>query len=534
MKLKLSLFALAAFGLFSALSAFGQSYAVTNARIVTVSGPAIERGTVVVRDGLIESVGANVAAPADAQVFDAAGSTVYPGLFDSLTNIGIQPAPRPSPGQQGTAERSNSNYAAGLRPEDLAAEEYRVTDTQLEAIRNHGFTTALTVGRTGIFNGRSAIINLSGEAASAMIVKSPVALHISFATIPGQYPGSLLGMFSATRQMFYDARRLQDIQLLYAENPRGMRRPEADRSLEALIPVLDREIPVVFNANSEMEIIRAIDLAKEFNLRLIIAGGLEAYKVLDRIKAAEAAVLLSLNLPKRTTAASPDADQESIELLRFRAEAPKTAARLAEAGIPFAFQSGGLTSLNDYLPNAGKTVESGLDRDRAIRALTMSGAEIFGVSDRMGSIEAGKIANLTVVKGDIFAKDKRVTHVFVDGKIFEPKAPPPTPARTGTGPAVAMAGSYNITIEIPGQPLTGTLVLAPQGPVLTGSLQTAYGTAPARDGKVTGNAFDFAATVDYEGQSLDIVVRGTVTGDRVEGTIDSPQGAIPFSGTRIP
>jgi hypothetical protein len=164
----------------------------------------------------------------------------------------------------------------------------------------------------------------------------------------------------------------------------------------------------------------------------------------------------------------------------------------------------------------------------------MSGAEIFGVSDRMGSIEAGKIANLTVIKGDIFAKDKRVTHVFVDGKVFEPKAPPPTPARTGTGPAVAMAGSYNITIEIPGQPLTGTLVLAPQGPVLTGSLQTAYGTAPARDGKVTGNAFDFAATVDYEGQSLDIVVRGTVTGDRVEGTIDSPQGAIPFSGTRIP
>ena len=158
-----------------------------------------------------------------------------------------------------------------------------------------------------------------------MIVRSPVALHVSYSTIPGQYPGSLLGTFSAMRQMFLDARRHQQLQKEYAANPRGMKRPEADRSLEALIPALDRQIPVVFNANSEMEIIRSLDFAEEFNLKPIIAGATEAYKVVDRLKAADAVVLLSLNLPKRTTAASAEADPESIDTLRHRAEAPKNA-----------------------------------------------------------------------------------------------------------------------------------------------------------------------------------------------------------------
>jgi imidazolonepropionase-like amidohydrolase len=537
MKFKIGLLAALAAGMFGATGVHAQSYAISNARIVTVSGATIDRGTVVIRDGLIEAVGANVTAPADAKVFDAGGATIYPGFIDAGTNLGLAAPQRPAPGQGGQAGQpapSISNYPEGLRPEDVTAIELTATESQFESARNAGFTTALTTGRTGIFNGQSAIINLAGDSVGAMIVKSPAALHISFATLSGRYPGSLLGMMSATRQMFYDARRHKEMQQMYVSDPRGIRRPVADLSLEALIPALDRQMPVIFHANREMEIVRALELAKEFNLRTIILGGQEAGKVIDRLKAANASVIISMNLPKRTTAASPDADPEPLELLRFRADAPKTAGLLRSAGIPFAFHSGGLTNMADFFTNAGKVVEGGLPRDAFIRGLTLGAAEIFGIADRTGSIETGKIANVTVVRGDLFERSRTVTHVFVDGRLFEPKAPTAPATRPGAAPS-AIGGKYTITIEIPGQPMPGTLVLTPQeGNVLSGSLETALGPATARDGKVTGNTFEFTATVVLEGQEMVIFVRGSVTGNTVSGTVESPQGTVPFSGTRIP
>ena len=541
MKLKLALLAFAATGLLAA-AADAQSYAITNARIVTVSGAAIEKGTVVVRDGLIAAVGADAKVPADAQVFDGTGMTVYPGFVDALTNVGMQtprPQTSPTPGPAAsTSTTSNSNYPVGLRPEVIAADDLRAGEAQFESVRNAGFTTVVTVGRTGIFNGQSAIIDLAGESVSAMILKAPFAEHVSFATVSGSYPGSLLGTFSALRQMFLDAQRLQELQKMYAANPRGMKRPDRDASLEALFPLLNRQMPVVFNANREIEIVRALDFAKEFNLKAIIAGGQEAWKVAARLKTQDVPVLLSLNFPKRTAAASPDADPDSMELLRFRAETPKAAARLQQAGVKFAFQSGGTTTLADFFSNAGKTVENGLSRDAAIRSMTLGSAEILGVSDRVGSIETGKIANLTVVKGDLFGKDRFVSNVFVDGRPFEQKAQPaerPRPLAGGAPGAVAqVGGNYAITIEVPGQQLTGTLALTQQAALLTGSLQTQLGTSPIKDGKVTAEGFSFAATVEFGGSTVEIIAKGTVTGNNIRGTIDSPQGTLPVSGTRNP
>lgn len=555
MKRKLLLSAFAAIGLFCVSSVHGQSIAITNARIVTVSGAAIEKGTVVVRDGLIEAVGANIRTPADAQVIDASGLTVYPGFIDSLSSAGLQARPATSGGgpggggqaaQQAAAQAatSNSNYAAGIRPEVSAVDDLRAGETQFDAVRNAGFTSTLTVGRTGIFNGRSAVINLAGDSVSAMIVKEPFAQHISFTTIGG-YPGSLLGTFSALRQMFHDAKRLQDWQKAYAANPKGLKRPEDDKSLEALYPILNRQMPVVFNANSENEIVRALDLAKEFNLLAVIAGGHGAGNLVARLKAQNVPVLLSLNFPKRTAAASPEADAENLSLLKFRAEVPKLAAKLAQGGVKFAFQSGGLTTMNDFFANANKAVEGGLAKDAAIRAMTLSAAEILDVENRLGSIEAGKIANLAVVKNDIFATDRFVPYIVVDGKLFEQKEPArpaagrgPAGARpAGTTPAANVAnvaGTYSITIDVPGQTLTGTMVLTQQGDVINGTMTTQLGVSQISGGKATVDGFSFAATVEFGGQSIPIAAKATVTGNAMSGTIDSPQGSVAFTGTRTP
>ncbi|HLM61646.1 MAG TPA: hypothetical protein VK308_12645, partial [Pyrinomonadaceae bacterium] len=312
-----AIFALVVLGLSVNAQSRSETFAITGAQITTVSGPTISRGTVVVRDGLIEAVGENVKVPADARVIDGTGLIVYPGFFDTNTSLGFA-APRPG-GQVGqpaqitqlqTAQpQSNSNYPAGLQPEESAVEQLKAGEAQFETNRNAGFTTVLTVSREGVYNGQSAVINLAGDSVSQMIVRAPFASHFTFTALrTGQFPTSLMGTFAAFRQMMLDAQRLQENRRAYEKNPRGMKRPEADKSLDALLPVLNGALPIVFNANTANEIVRALDLAQEFKLNAIIAGGQEAWKVAGRLKKQNVPVLLSLNFPKRTAAASPEAD----------------------------------------------------------------------------------------------------------------------------------------------------------------------------------------------------------------------------------
>ena len=386
------------------------TYAITNAKIVTVAGPVIERGTVVIRDGLIAAVGDKVSAPADARVIDGTGLTVYPGLFDTNTNLGL-PAPSPLPSPTGggggfvqaqlraatpTTSGPNSTQPPGLQPEVMVEDSIKPGGTEIESARTNGITTALTAPRSGIWMGQSALINLAGDTSQEMIVGSPVAMHVGFAPLrAGGYPGSLMGVFASLRQMLLDAQRYQKAMDIYERSPRGTRRPDLDRSLAALIPVIEGKMLVVMHADQQREIERALDLAQEFKLRVIIAGGTEAAAVADRLRERDVPVLLSLNFPKRTTSAAPEADPETMRTLRSRVEAQKAAAKLAAAKVRFAFQSGGLSNLADYRINAAKAIENGLSQDEALRALTLRAAEIIGVGDRLGSIETGKIAAIS-------------------------------------------------------------------------------------------------------------------------------------------
>lgn len=530
------------------------TYAITNARVVTVSGPTIERGTVVFRDGLIVAVGANAAVPPDARTIDGAGLTIYPGLVDALTTHGIpRPTPAATPAAGGgffalaqaaaqsnapSATSPNSTQPPGLQPEILASDIIRPGGDGIESARNAGITAALTAPRGQIFAGQSAFINLSGDTPQQMIVRSPVALHVGFTPLGGfggPYPTSLMGVFSAIRQMFYDARRSREANQIYERAPRGLRRPEQDKSLAALAPALAREMPVVMQAEREREILRALDLAQEFNLRLVVAGGADSWKVADRLKASDVPVLLSLNFPRRTSPASPDADPEPTRLLRERAEAPKAAARLAQAGVRFAFQSGGLANMSDFLANAAKAVEQGLARDEAIRAMTIRPAEIFGVADRLGTIEVGKIANLTVTRGDIFAKERKITHVFIDGRPVDLR---PAATTAAAGASSNVSGTWNLNVNTGGVGETQfavTLMLQQQGERVTGSIQGPLGSAQIANASLgAGGEIRFTVPVQLAGQTAEASFSGNVSGNEMRGTIEivGRGGPGTFTGTR--
>jgi imidazolonepropionase-like amidohydrolase len=507
------------------------TYAITNARIVTVSGPVIERGTVVIRDGLIAAVGANAAVPADARVIDGNGLTIYPGLIDASTSLGIpepSPLPSPSPGQGGgflaallrpaaPTSSTNSTQPSGLQPETLAEDLIRPGGDPIETERSAGITTALTVPRTGIWIGQSALINLAGDTAQQMILRSPVAMHVGFTPLRGSYPGSLMGVFATLRQMLLDAQRYREAQRIYEQSPRGLRRPSQDRSLEALLPVIDGRIPVVMYADREREVQRALDLADEFKLKVMIAGGTESWKLADRLQKANIPVLLSLNFPKRTTAAMPEADAEPLRVLRERVEAPKTAGKLANAKVRFAFQSGGISPISDFVANAAKTTENGLSKDDALRAFTIGSAEIFGVADRLGSIETGKIANLTVMRGDLFDRNSRVTHVFIDGRPVDLR-----PFTAGAGPAVNTAsGAWTLAVDLGQGEIAVTLTLQQEGERLRGSMQGSLGSVDIANGSVgPAGEIRFTAPVTLEGQTTEATFTGTLTGNEMKGAVN--------------
>jgi imidazolonepropionase-like amidohydrolase len=521
------------------------TYAITNARIVPVSSAEIARGTIVIRDGLIAAVGANVNAPADARVIDGTGLTVYPGLIDANTTLGLPAVATPQAGRGGgggfaVAQQNapaiaalNSSQPAGLQPEVRADEFIRPGGDQIDNERNAGITAALSAPREGIFAGQSAFINLAGDTPQEMIVRSPVALHVGFTPLrTGGYPGSLLGVFAAFRQMMLDAQRYHEINAMYERNPRGMKRPEQDKSLAALQPALARAMPVIFTADSQREIERALDLAAEFNLKPMIAGGLEAWKVADRLAASRVPVLVSLNFPRRTTAPTPDADPDPIRILRQRVDAPKNPGRLAAAGVRFAFQSGGLTNISDFLLNVSRAVDGGLAKDEALRAMTIRPAELFGVENQVGTIEVGKIANLTVTRGDIFDRNRRITHVFIDGRPVDLK--PVAPAGGGGG-AAGVSGPWSLKISLQGQPdRSATLTLRQEGDRLSGGLQGDLGSAQIANASIgAGGDLKFTAPVSLGGQTTEATFTGTVTGAEMRGTVTTVgAGNGTFTGTR--
>lgn len=526
------------------------TYAITNARLVPVSAPAIEQGTVVIRGGLIVAVGATVAVPADARVIDGTGLTIYPGLIDGFGTLGLPSATPPAagaaPGGGGgrgsggaAAPRApNSTQAVGLQPELAVVDELGPDATSFTAPHAAGFTTAFTSIGAGVFRGQSAVINLDGTDVSAMVVKSGMSQQLAFSRGGGGggFPGSLFGVFAAIRQELLDAQRYRELTAAYARSPKGMVRPAYDPSLAALQPVLARQQPMVMLANSQREIERALDLAKEFNLRVIIAGGSEAWKVAGRLKAENVPVLLSINFPRRTAAPAPDADPEPIRVLRERVAAPKGPAVLEAAGVTYAFTSGG--AFPEFLANVRRAVGGGLTAEQALRAMTTTPAQLFGIADRVGALEAGRIANLTITKGDLFAAGTTVQQLFIDG---QPVAIPATPAATGGngaggrgGRPGTLEGNWTARLAFDGAEREVTFTLSQDGASLGGVLEGSFGSATLEEGVVAADGtFRFAAWLMHHDGLERATFRGSRQGDALVGEVTvQGHGTSRFTGNQ--
>ena len=386
--------------------------AITNARIDPVSGPAIERGTIVIRDGRIETVAASAAVPPGAKVIDASGCDVYPGWINARTTIGLtEPGAR---GYEDTVEMLDYN------PQLRTVVAYHNDSEAIPVARANGVTTVAVFPSGGLLGGQVPVMNLDGWTWEESALQPMAGISFQFPAVGGGGrggPGAPGPAGQPPAERTYeelkkerDARldalaRLFDQARAYAKARAGER--QQDWVLEALVPVVAGRLPLFTTAARAQDIRDAVAFAERAGVRIVICSGPEAALVAPLLKEKNVPVVLGpiLTLPTRE-------DQ-------FHAASYQAAAELARAGVRFAFATGDNANVRQVPYQAAMSVAWGLPRDAAIRALTLDAATILGVADRVGSIEPGKVANLLVARGDPLEVRTEIAHVVINGQDVE-------------------------------------------------------------------------------------------------------------------
>ncbi len=527
------------------LVAQSDTWALINARIQTVTHGVIEKGTIIIRKGLIEAVGPAVTVPPDARVLDLSGKTVTAGLVDLTSSLGLAAPPAgggggPGGGGGGAAAPAPGAPRPGLEPDRDVTRELKVAPGDVKPVRDLGVTSVLVAPSRGLFRGRSALIPLRDSVDAKDVIRAPVAEHIGYQGAQGDYPATLLGVIAYQRQSLYNAQRQGVLLDRYKANPRGMERPENDAGLDALVPVVRGQLPAFIDANNENEIRRADRLAKEFKLNATIVGATEGWQALDAL--AGHGVVVSVNFPQPTSvtgwsyrlsqrrplgdsAASAREGQKLIE---------GNAAALHKAGVKFALASGGT---RDFVINVRKAVAAGLPADVALQAVTIRAAEMAGAGEMLGSVETGKIANLVVSSGDILSDSAKVSAVFVDGIRYE-VAPPPAARAGGSGPggpAAQIGGSWAMTLTSPQGPLDLTVTITQSGASFGGTMVSQFGSQEIGDGQISGRTVTWTTTLSFGGQTATLNYRAEVDGNRMTGSADLGSfGSGTFTAERKP
>ncbi|MDQ8164769.1 MAG: amidohydrolase family protein [Gemmatimonadota bacterium] len=428
-------------------------YALTNVRIVIAPGRVIERGTVLTRDGRIAAVGATVQVPAGVVQMDLGGHTVYAGLIDAATSIGLPSPTRALPTAAGAADATGGRGGRGgggggggrgvalgrgaapappvvlpeIDADAEAANMFQPTDDQLKAFRAGGVTTVGLVFDGGIFPGRVGAALTGTASSSQLALRTGVGQNVSFGTRRDGYPGTLIGSLAYVKQMYLDAQYEARLEKAFKAGTPGAR-PSNDPMRRALMAAASNEMSSWFVASTEREISRVAEITKDISIKTpVIVGAREGWRSVATLKAAGATAVVSVNWPMAETVTGraflgvgngrpgniPPADAAA------NTEVRANPAALIKAGIPVALASYGGESGVSFRDRIREAITAGLSADDALRAATVTPAALLGVTAAVGTIEVGKLANFVVVTGnDLFAAGNPIKHVFVDGRLY--------------------------------------------------------------------------------------------------------------------
>ena len=379
-----------------------QTIAITGGKVYPVSGPPIENGTVLIKDGKIVAVGANVTVPSDAEKVDASGKWVTPGLVDAETQLGLVEV-----GFGAGANESRARSEQGITPDFTSWDGLNPRSVLIPPAREDGITSVMSTPGGGLIAGQAAMIDLFGDTRAGMILRAPAAMIASIEDQGGDGAPAKGQQIAKLREILQDTRYYQKH---VAEFDRGQSRQMSvsPASLAALVPVLTGKVPLLINVDEASDIQSAIDLAKEFGIKVIIGGGAEAWEVADRLAAAKIPVLAGAMSNDPISFSALGSRQDNVALLR-------------KAGVQVALIGNGggdeeLFNVRNIRYEAGNAVGYGLTWNEALKAITQAPAEIFGVADRIGTLQAGREANVVVWDGDPFEFATRAVAVYVRGQ----------------------------------------------------------------------------------------------------------------------
>jgi N-acetylglucosamine-6-phosphate deacetylase len=397
-------------------------FAITGARVVTTAAGNPEPAVIIVRNGTIEAVGPTLPIPPDAREISLPGRIIYPGFINAYAETELS-----SDRLNGTARYWNGQ----VTPQLSVADQPAVADPA--SLRRQGFVAQLSAPADGVIRGQSALLSTAdGEPATTLIARN-VAQHITL-TVPRRmrsgYPGSPMGAVALARQAMLDAQWFRDAHIALKADP-TLPPIEQNDALTALQPVVTAQMPVVVSTSDEQFVLRADRFAAEFGLSLIILGNGREYRRLTEIAALRRPFILPLNFPKPPAVASADEARDApLESLLHWDIAPENPARLHAAGVRFAFTTHQLANTSDFLKAVRKAVARGLPANAALAALTTNAADLANVSDRLGSIQPGRLASFIVTSGDLFLEQTEILETWVAGNRYEHQ---PSPARTAAG-----------------------------------------------------------------------------------------------------
>lgn len=534
-----------------------QTVAITNARVIQAPGRVVENATVIVRDGLIESVG-TVDPPFDARIIDGDSLTVYAGFVDGLSHTAVD-TPDDEPEEGSYAEQ-------GIRPQRTVRPILKPGDAG--KLREAGFGLAHVAPKGQMLPGEGALILLAGDSPDEMILTDRASLFAQIKGAQGSWPNVVapstpMAVIAQMRDLVREARRRMMLTEAYEDDPSGRTRPPSDAVHAAFFPVLDGDIPLAFYAEDALDTHRILGMASELDLPIMLAGIPDAFETVDALEASGAPLFLTLALPEaadgiEADSAAADTTERAVtpddpgsffesdlrvrseddteaetETLKARQRAILDDYRGAAASLYAADLTFGFSTIDakpgDIHENLRTMIGAGLPADAALAALTVNAATLLGVEDQVGTVEEGKIANLVVTNGDLFDEETEIQYVFVDGQRFDYSEEEEEGEITGS--VEALVGTWTYEVETPQGSQTGTLTLEGDASELSGTISGA-GTDEEQDIESVsfdGTTLSFALNSPEMGR-LDVSVE--VEGTSFDGTVTGPFGSLPFTGEK--
>ena len=536
------------------------TYYIKNAFVVQKPGTVLSNTSVLIKDGLIQSVGPNIKIPFDAEVVDADSMYVYAGFIDACTHAGIatqEQKERPKVDNPGNPPKK----LAGITPQQTVRGAMGdKQDKSMGEMRDLGFGFVHVIPRGRMLPGQGSILSTGKGSPEHTLIKENVSQFAQFKPARGMFPATTIGVMSQFRDLYKNAEYGNSYLKSYNLRPQGLDRPNHSEELGALFPVVNKQMPVFFYAAKVKDVNRALILNKELGFKMVLTGVRQGWPLMDEIVAGRHNVILSMHLPKKIEDPSKDEGkdgdkeaegkkekkkkpkkkkkkkEETEEMKMLKAKKKKSydeyvgqAAMFEKKGIAFSFSSLD-TKSKEIKENILRMVEGGLSENGALAALTTNPASLLGISNVAGSIEQGKIANIFITDKSYFDKDSKIKYLINDGQLKEFKEK--KKKKGDGGEDVAIEGSWNFTVEVPDDTKEGVMIVTGSGDdikIKINSSDEPNDFTDATDVDLDGNNLTFELSIDGDSYSVDVSFEDS----DFEGTVVVAEfGSFPMTGSK--